>query len=201
MVGSSRFLEIRRVARVTGRGHRLELACRRAFMAGVAVYSSVCPGQWKAVVMQLDLLDGNLPAANAMALLAIRPELALVDIGVTVLASFSDIREYGLYVTLDARDGLVHPTQRVSGLTVIELWNGPHGFPAGSRVTVLTRHIQIAMRAVGAGGHLCLCACRYSGKRKQHNCDQLENAPRPRHDLPLARSLLTQKNGMKNEDE
>jgi hypothetical protein len=79
----------------------------------------MCTGQWKAIVVLLDLLDRYLPAAHAMALLAIRSELPLVYVGVAVLAPLSDIREDGLHVTLDARYGLMHPPQRVSSLIVV----------------------------------------------------------------------------------
>jgi len=59
-----------------------------------------------------DLLDGNAPAANGVALLAIRAQLALVDIRVAVLALAADIIEYHLHVASRAGHANVHSAQR-----------------------------------------------------------------------------------------
>jgi hypothetical protein len=61
------------MARVALRRHCDELAVGRAFMAGIAVHGRVRSGQRKAIVVLLDLLDRDLPSADGMALLAVRP--------------------------------------------------------------------------------------------------------------------------------
>jgi hypothetical protein len=106
------------------------------------------PGQRKAVVVLLDLLDRHLPTAHGVALFAIRSQLPLVNVRMAVLASLPDVREYGLHVTLDAGHRLVHAAQGVSCLIVIEFWNRTDRFPSGSCVTVLTRDVQISVRTV-----------------------------------------------------
>ena len=95
-------LEIRRVTGNALRRHRLKLTVGCAFVTGVAVDGRMRPRQRKAVVVLLNLLDRNLPSPDGVTLLAIGSQLPLVNVGVTVLASLSDIAEYRLDVTLDA---------------------------------------------------------------------------------------------------
>jgi hypothetical protein len=66
------------------------------------------PHEWKAVYMLLNLLDGDLPAANRMAAFAVRPQLPPVNIRVAVLASLSDIYKRWLDVALGAAHRPVH---------------------------------------------------------------------------------------------
>ena len=141
-------LEVRRVAGIARRRHRLKLAIGRALMTGVAVDGGVRPGQREPVIVLLDLLDRHLPTANRVALFAVRSQLPLVNVRMAVLAALPDAGEHGLYVTLNAGHRLVHAAQRVSCLIVIEFWNRTDRFPPGSGVTVLTRHVQISVRAV-----------------------------------------------------
>ena len=186
VVGIGRPREIRRMAGIALRGHRLKLAIGCALMAGVAVDCGVRSGQREPVIVLLDLLNRNLPAAHRVALLAIRSQLPLMNISVAVLASLSDIGEHGLHVALNAGHRLVQAAQRVARLIVIEFWNRTDWFPSGSGVAVLTRNVQISVRTVRASGSLRLRASRNSGKRQQQHCNQIEYAPRCRHDLPLA---------------
>jgi hypothetical protein len=108
----------------------------------------VCSGQRETVVVLLNLLDRNLPAAHRMALLAIRSQLPLVNVRVAVLASLSNVSEHWLHVALHARHGLMHPAQRILGLIVIEFRNCADRLPSRRRVTVLTWHVQISVRTV-----------------------------------------------------
>jgi len=85
----------------------------------------------------LDSLHSDLPAPDGVALLAIRPELTPVNIGVAVLTALSNVREHRLDVALDARYCLVHATQRVFRLIVIEFRNGSNRFPRVCRVAIL----------------------------------------------------------------
>ena len=88
-VGGGR--EILLVARVARRGHDLELTGRAALVAAVAIDGGMGASQRESVVMLLHVLNRNLPAPNCVALFAISSELALVDIGVAVLATFTHI--------------------------------------------------------------------------------------------------------------
>src|SRR4249920_1120060 len=97
--------------RVAGKalcGHCLEFAGSPSLVAGIAVHRSVRASQGKAVVMLLDLLNGDLPSTDGVALLAIRSQLPLVNIGVTILATLSNVGENRPYVTLRAAYRLVH---------------------------------------------------------------------------------------------
>ena len=148
VVGIGRPRKIRRVAGIALRRHRLKLAVGRALMAGIAVDCGVRSGQREPVIVLLDLLNRNLPAAHRVALLAIRSQLPLMNVCVAVLTSLSDVGEHGLHVTLDAGHRLVHAAQWVSCLIVIEFWNRTDRFPSSSCMAVLTRNVQISVRTV-----------------------------------------------------
>lgn len=142
-------LEIRGVTGVAVCRHRLELTDRGSLVAGVAIHRRMCASQGKAIIVLLHLPNGNLPSANSMALLAVCAQLALVNIGVAVLASLTDIVEYRLDVTLRARHRFVHASEWVSRLIVIEFRNGADGSPSIGGVAVLARYVQISVRTVG----------------------------------------------------
>jgi hypothetical protein len=67
----------------------------------------MCSGEGKAVDVLLNLLHRDLPAADRVALFAVRSQLPLVNVRMAVLASLSYIREYWFDVALDASHGLV----------------------------------------------------------------------------------------------
>ena len=121
-----------------------------------------------------------------MALLAIRPQLPLVDVGVAVLASLPDAGEDRLDVALDAGHRTVHAAQRIPRLIMIELRNRADRPPSAGRVAVLTRNVEIAVRTMRAPRSPSLCASRNSGKRQQHHRDQMEYPP----DADMIRPLL-----------
>ena len=59
-------------------------------MTGIAVNGGVGARQREAVVVLLNIFDGNLPSPNCMASLAISSQLAPVNISVAVLATLAD---------------------------------------------------------------------------------------------------------------
>jgi len=183
VVGISAPREIRGVAGIALRGHRLKLAVRHTLVAGIAVHGRVRSGQREPVVMLLDLLNGNLPAPDRVALLAIRSQLPLVNVSVAVLASLPHVGEYRPDVTLHAGHGLVHTTERVTRLIMVEFGNCADRFPSARRVTVLTGHAQVAVRTVRACGGLPVRGSGNSRNRQHQRCDQIECAPRPEHAL------------------
>ncbi len=132
-------------------------------MTGIAVHSGVRSGERKSIVVLLHLLDRNLPSTYGMALLAIRAELALMNVGVAVLATLPDTAEYGFHMTLRASHDLVHSAQRVLRLVVIELWDGADRFPGAGCVTVLAWNIQSTVRTMGTPGNLRMRSSRNSG--------------------------------------
>lgn len=136
------------MAGIAIRRHGLELAGRSTLMAGIAIDRSVRPGEWKAIVMLLHLLDRNRPSPHRVALFAICAQLPLVNVGMAVLASRTHVRKYLLHVTLRAGHRLVHAPQGIMSLIVIELWNGADRLPGICGVAVLASKIQVAVRAV-----------------------------------------------------
>jgi hypothetical protein len=121
-----------------------------AFVALLAGHGSVHPEKRKAVLVILDLLRRNLPPKNAVALCTVRAHLPAVDVSVTILAVFSNIRKHRFNVALRALHFFVHPAKRIFRLVVIELRNWTNRAPPRGRVAILTRYGQRAMRAARA---------------------------------------------------
>jgi hypothetical protein len=71
VIGITGRLKILRVARIASRRHRFKLAVRRAFVTSIAIDSSMCSRQGKAIIVLLDLLGRYSPSAHGVALLAI----------------------------------------------------------------------------------------------------------------------------------
>jgi len=98
-------------------------------MTGIAVYGGMSADQREPVEVLINLLHRNMPAPNRVALLAVRAHLALVDVGVAILAALADVGEDRFHVTLRAGYGLVHSAQGIAGLVVIEFRNSPDWAP------------------------------------------------------------------------
>lgn len=125
-------------------------------------------GQGEAIVVLLHLLDRNRPAPHRVALFAVRAKLPFVNIGVAILATLSHIREDRLHVALGTGHRLVHSSQRIFGLIVIELGNGANRPPGICRVAILAGSIEIAVRAVSTSVTLRLQLAGRSQKYQQH---------------------------------
>ena len=95
--------------------------------------------------MLLNLPNGDLPATDRVALLAVRSQLALVNVGMTILTTLSNVGENQPNVTFSAAHGLVHAAQGIFGQIVIEFGNSADGFPCGRCVTVLARNAQVTV--------------------------------------------------------
>jgi len=162
-------LKVRLVAGDACRGHGLELAVGAALVAGIAVDRCVGTGQRETIVVLLHIFNRDAPSADGVALLAIRAQLTLVNIGVAVLAALTDVGENHLYVTLDASDATVHTAQRIARLVVVELGNCSNRLPAIRGVAVLARDGQIAVWTTRAFGGLRTSASRERGKREHDN--------------------------------
>lgn len=126
------------MARVAGRRHRLELAIRRALVASLAIDRGVRSSQGKTIIVLLNVLNGNLPSTHRMTLLAIRSKLALVNVGVAILATLAHVRKDRLAVALRASHRCMHAAKRIPGLVVIEFRHGTNRFPRAGGVAVLT---------------------------------------------------------------
>src|SRR5580704_402801 len=144
--GRLRVDEVALMAGVALRGKALELANRRALVAGIAVDRGVGANQWEAIKVLIDLLNRNVPSLHGVALFAVCSHLALVNIGVAVGALRSDIGEDRLDVTLRTSHAFVHAAQRILGGVVIEFGDGADRLPAAKRVTVLAGNAQASVR-------------------------------------------------------
>ena len=80
--------------------------------------------------MLIDLLNGDIPALDGMALLAVRTHLTLMEVGVTVRAVLAHISKDRLHVALRASDTFMHAAQRVLCGVVIEFRDRPDRLPA-----------------------------------------------------------------------
>lgn len=161
-------------------GETLELSNRRALVTIVALHGCVGSQQWKAVLVILHLLDGNIPSLHRMTLRAIRAHLSLVHIGVTVLAVLAHIRENGFHMALRALHFFVHTAQGILGLVVIELKNRTDGLPPSGRMAVLTRNREPSVRA-SSGAALTLRQVSTASWPRKQQC--------PEHEFGVSRRI------------
>ena len=98
--------------------------------------------------MIFHLLNCNIPPLDGVALRAIRAHFPLVDIGVAILTILAGIGKHRLDVALRAGHFLMHPTERITSLIMIELRNCPDGPPTRGRVAVLAGNGQCAVRTL-----------------------------------------------------
>ena len=140
------------VAGVAIGGQTDELPRCRAFVAGIAVEHGMRAHQRKAVLVVLNRLDGNVPALHRMAALAIRAELATVNVSVAVPALVADIRKNGFGVALRAGHVLVHAAKREARFVVIELRDVADRLPRRECVAVLAGNRQRSVRAARITG-------------------------------------------------
>ncbi len=113
------------VADVTGSAVRAESAEHSnggAFVAAFAFYSRMGANQGKAVGVTIDILGDLPPSASTMALLAVAPKLAAMNVRVAIGALGSDICKNKLPMALPAIHPLVHSHEGKSRCTMIEIW-------------------------------------------------------------------------------
>ncbi|HKV63102.1 MAG TPA: hypothetical protein VJO16_14400 [Candidatus Acidoferrum sp.] len=109
-------------------------------MAILALHCGVRPQKREAILVILDLLDSNIPTLDRVTLGAVRAHLALMHVGMAVLAILAHVREDWFYMALCTLHFFVHAAQWVFGVVVIELWRGFNRLPTGRGVAVLTRN-------------------------------------------------------------
>jgi len=153
MVGSARGLIIRLMACDAFRAQTHEYAgCCRP-VAGIALHGSMGAHERKTVLMPLNGLERDLPAAHRVARIAFASKLAPVKVGMAAGTICAGIAEGELRVAEPAVDAHVQPAEREPRLSVIEIRRRPYGPPACGRMTVLAGDRQRSMRAPGAAPH------------------------------------------------
>lgn len=162
-----RLLPIFQVAGFASRRESVKDSNRGPFVAFLARHCGVRAKQREAILVILDLLRGNVPTLYCVTLLTIRAHLAPMNICVAVGAVLPNVRKNRLKVAVDARNFLVHATQRIVRLVVIELRHGANRTPSGRGVTVFARNGKRTVRAPGSFFvflRLRLCCCRRLGR-------------------------------------
>lgn len=107
-------------------------------MALVALHKCVSAYQREPVLVVLNLADIRLPALHAMAALAVSPELAPVNVCMTLGALGADFLEHHIGVALRTRYLGVHPAQRIARGVMVEFGILPDRLPAHRGVAILT---------------------------------------------------------------
>jgi len=116
------------------------------FVAPFAFDRGVRAKQRKEIAVIADLLFGSEPALHDVALGAIRAEFAQVNIGMAIVAILANIGKHRLRMTLRARKFFVPAAKREFCLIVVESGTPENRAPAGSRMAILARNRQRAMR-------------------------------------------------------
>lgn len=115
-----------------------EGAAGSSFVAAFATHRRMCSEQGKAVPMRLRGARVHPPALHGVALLALRPKLPAMKIGMAIGALGSRSGKYFRNVAGATRNTYVHPPQRVMGTSsVIELRRRPQRRPTGGGMAVL----------------------------------------------------------------
>lgn len=128
----------------------LELAHSRALVAFVALYRSVCTEKWEAILVILHLLNRCVPSADGVALGTVRTKFAPVNVRMAVSAGFAHIRENRLNMTLRAANLLVHASERIVGLVVVEFKIAADRTPAACRVAIFAGNYERSVWTAGA---------------------------------------------------
>jgi hypothetical protein len=91
----------------------------------------------KAILVIANLFQRDLPALHRVATLAICAKLPAMDVGVTVGTAFAYVLEHETGVALRAAYFLMHATQWIPGVVVIEFRIGAYRLPTRVRVAIL----------------------------------------------------------------
>lgn len=171
MIGIGGFLKIRRVAGKALRRQPRELSDGAAGMAIRALQSGVSSQKRKSVIVLLDLLRLNFPAADRVALGAIGSELAPMQVRMAIRAAGAGLLENEAGMALCAIDLSVHSAKRIRSAVVVKLGNAADWFPAGSCVAVFAGNTDSAVRVPSRPG------LRPSGSQcrsESHDTDEQE---------------------------
>jgi hypothetical protein len=95
MIGRPRLVESLDVAAIAlgGEPEAIELPDGANLVAGVAVDDCMRADQWEAILVFVNVVDGNLPAIRVMAQFAFSSVFAAMQISMTILAFVGSISE------------------------------------------------------------------------------------------------------------
>jgi len=115
-------------------------------MAILAFHHRMSAEQRESIEVLLHGLDRHPPAKNRVTLLTIGAKLRAMNVGVTIGALLSNVRENRLGVASGAGHFFVHAAKRVPRGVVVKFGDGADGGPAGVRVAILARNGKGTMR-------------------------------------------------------
>ncbi len=107
------------------------------------------PEKRKAILVIFDLLGGEIPSFDGMALRAIGAHLAAVNVSVAIRAVFADVSEDGFDVALNTFHFFVHAAQGILGFGVVEFGNGADRAPSRGSVAIFARDVDGAVGIAG----------------------------------------------------
>ncbi len=117
------------------------LASGRSLVTGLTVHCGMSSEEREAVGVLLDRLDVDLPSFYGVARFAVRAELTLVNIGVTISTVLSGLTEHQAGMAFGAWDRAVHAAQWVLRFVMVEFRNIADRLPRSERMTVLAGHV------------------------------------------------------------
>jgi len=148
MIGTLRLVVCLEVAAHTLSGQCLpiELSDGSRCVTRVAIDNRVRADERKAVLVFVDVMHRHCPAVDVVAQVALGTILASMNVGVAVLALRTSIGEYGVDVTLLARNLSVQASQRKRRFAMIKLRMPTQRQPSFAGMAVRTRNLQRPMR-------------------------------------------------------
>ena len=157
-------------------------------MASITSHGGVGSDQRKTILVLLDVLDGNLPALDRVAIRAVGSQLPAMDVGMAIGAGMAYVSKHHLGVALRAGvDRGMHATERIPGFVMVEIRQRPDRFPARVGVTRLARKTEATVGA--SRGGLVRPLLSTQGKRQRHS-QQESNSPIHRSYTPFASIVL-----------
>jgi hypothetical protein len=118
--------------------------------------------------MLIDGMDGDLPAIDPVAGIALRPVFPSMKVGMTVLAVTAHVGEHRIDVAFLARHSHVHAAQRITGFAVIKLRLAADRLPRGGCMAVLAGNLHRTVRIdTGRSGNGRLPSGRACGHLEQ----------------------------------
>lgn len=134
------------MTRIALRRKSLELPRGCTFMARIAVYRRVRTVQREAILVVSNRLHGDHPALHGVTRFAIRAELAVMNVRMTIRAFLSYIRKNEFHVALGALHLFVHATEGISRRIVTEFRDAADGLPTQGCVAVLAGDVDGTVR-------------------------------------------------------
>ena len=121
----------------------IELPDGPDLVAGIAIRDCMRANQREAILVLVDVMDGNLPSIAVMAQLTFRTVFASMQIGVAVLALVGSIGEFEIVMAVAACHGGVTSAKRKAGARMVKLDLALDHLPIRSGVTRGAWHIEL----------------------------------------------------------